>query len=309
MRSLPYMYHWLSSSRTVLATSNQHSIEDTIPPRHTQTHNFTAMPQLAYTQGHNASVYRSHESRKAADTCGYFLHLLQPTSLVLDAGCGPGTVTSSLATLIHAGQVVGVDAAETAISKARAQPTLPSNCKFEVADVTALPFDDNHFDVVYTSQVLVHIPEAVKAITELRRVCKPGGFVALREGDLPATIIYPPSDALKQWQAVKTDVGMRSKCHPDAGRKLLGWALEAGFRESQVSYTVESLTYSGSRRRFWGEAMAERLLSDHTWREHASGMGVEEGDFEAMREGWLTFAEDPAAVFSMPCGELVCWKE
>lgn len=267
------------------------------------------MPQLAYTQGHNASVYQSHESRKAADTCGYFLQHLKPDSIVLDAGCGPGTVTSSLATLIPTGKVIGVDAVETAIDKARAQPNLPSNCIFEVADVTALPYEDNHFDVVYTSQVLAHIPEAVKAISELRRVCKPGGFVALREGDLPATIIHPSSEALKQWQAIKIDVGHRSNCHPNAGRKLIGWALEAGFTEAQVSYTVGSLTYSGSQRQFWGNAMAERIVSDDTWREHASGMGLKEAEFEAMRQGWLAFAADPAAMLSMPCGEVLCMKE
>jgi SAM-dependent methyltransferase len=244
------------------------------------------MPELAYTQGHNASVYLSHESRKAADTCGYFLPSLKPDSIILDAGCGPGTVTSSLAALV-----------------------LPSNCTFEVVDVTALPYKDNHFDVVYTSQVLAHIPEAVKAIAELRRVCEPGGFVALREGDLPGTIIHPPVPALKQWQAIKIDVGLRSRCHPSAGRMLLGWALEAGFTESQIEYTVGSLTYSGSQRQFWGNAMAERISSDDTWREHASGMGVSQAEFDAMREGWLAFAADPAAVFSMPCGQVVCRKD
>jgi len=267
------------------------------------------MPQLAYTQGHNASVYRSHESRKVADTCGYFLQHLRPDSIVLDAGCGPGTVTSSLATLIPNGQVTGVDAVETAINKARAQPDLPPNCTFEVADITALPYEDNHFDIVYTSQVLAHIPEAVKAISELRRVCKPGDFVALREGDLPATIIHPSSEALEQWQAIKIDVGHRSNCHPNAGRKLIGWALEAGFTESQISYTVGSLTYCGSQRQFWGNTMAERIVTDDIWREHASGMGVKEDEFDVMKEGWLAFAADPAAAFSMPCGEVVCVKE
>jgi hypothetical protein len=89
---------------------------------------------------------------------------------------------------------------------------------------------------------------------------------------------------------------------------LIGWALEAGFTESQISYTVGSLTYSGSQRQFWGNAMAERIVSDDTWREIASGMGVKDDEFEAMREGWLAFAADPAAVFSMPCGEVVCMK-
>lgn len=88
--------------------------------------------------------------------------------------------------------------------------------------MTALPYDDNYFDVIYTSQVLAHIPEAVKAIIELRCVCRPGGFAALRERDLPATVFHPSSDALRQWQENKIDVGLRSNCHPSAGRKLIG---------------------------------------------------------------------------------------
>lgn len=175
--------------------------------------------------------------------------------------------------------------------------------------MTALPYEDNHFDVVYTSQVLAHIPAAVEAITELRRVCKPGGFVALREGDLPATMIHPLNDGLKQWQQLKTDVALRSNCHPSAARLLLGWALQAGFAESQITYTVGSLTYYGSQRKFWGDTMAERLVSDHTWNEHAMSMGVTQAELEGMRQGWVAFAADPAAVFSMPCGQVVCRKE
>jgi SAM-dependent methyltransferase len=167
-------------SRTAPDTSNQLNVRQTRAHpspvcANQKTYHAAAMPQLAYTQGHNDAVYRSHESRKAADTCGYFLHHLKPDSIVLDAGCGPGTVTSSIASIVPDGQVIGVDAVETAINKARAQPDLPSNCTFEVADITALPYKDNHFEAVYTSQVLAHIPEAVRAIVELRRVCKPGG--------------------------------------------------------------------------------------------------------------------------------------
>lgn len=47
-----------------------------------------------------------------------------------------------------------------------------------------LPFKDETFDVVWMSQVLIHIPEPVKALKELRRVLKTGGFLADREGDL-----------------------------------------------------------------------------------------------------------------------------
>jgi len=44
------------------------------------------------------------------------------------------------------------------------------------ADITALPFDDNEFDVIFCNHVLEHIPDDTKAMQELYRVMKPGGF-------------------------------------------------------------------------------------------------------------------------------------
>jgi len=75
------------------------------------------------------------------------------------------------------------------------------------------------------------------------------------------------------------------------------------------SYTIGSLTYTGGQHRFWGNAMAERLLLDHAWREHVIGMGVRDDESEAMREVWSAFAADPAGVFSIPCGQVICMKE
>ena len=44
------------------------------------------------------------------------------------------------------------------------------------ADITDLPFDDNEFDVIFCNHVLEHIPDDTKAMQELYRVMKPGGF-------------------------------------------------------------------------------------------------------------------------------------
>jgi len=48
------------------------------------------------------------------------------------------------------------------------------------ADITALPFDDNEFDVIFCNHVLEHIPDDTKAMQELYRVMKPGGFGILQ---------------------------------------------------------------------------------------------------------------------------------
>jgi hypothetical protein len=72
-----------------------------------------------------------------------------------------------------------------------------------------------------------------------------GVFVALREGDLDATIVYPASERLRLWMAVKIDVGRRNGCHPFAGRMLVGWAREAEFEEARLGFSVGNVSYPG----------------------------------------------------------------
>ena len=48
------------------------------------------------------------------------------------------------------------------------------------ADITRLPFDEDHFDVIYCSHVLEHIPDDRKAMSELRRVLKTSGWAILQ---------------------------------------------------------------------------------------------------------------------------------
>ena len=218
---------------------------------------------MAYTQGHTALVYQSHESRNAENTCAFFLHLLRPHFRVLDAGCGPGTVTSSIARLFSQGSAVGIDSSGTAIETAQCRSQLATNCSFKVALLENLPFADDSFDVVYTSQVLVHIPNVTKAFNELRRVCKPGGFVACREGSIAETMLFPPHPGLQAWKSAMITTSTDSGCHCTGGSQLVQWALRAGFAPEQIVYSVGAVSYSGSERHFWGQTQARRVMEDH----------------------------------------------
>lgn len=58
-------------------------------------------------------------------------------------------------------------------------------------DITNLPFEDRSFDVIYASHVLEHIPDDRKAIAEIRRILRPGGFAVLPVPVLgPVTVEY-----------------------------------------------------------------------------------------------------------------------
>jgi len=59
------------------------------------------MPDV-YTHGHHESVLRSHSWRTAENSAAYLLPHLTPDALILDIGCGPGTITADLADGWHA---------------------------------------------------------------------------------------------------------------------------------------------------------------------------------------------------------------
>ena len=110
---------------------------------------------------------------------------LTPGDLVLDAGAGFGRHAFEIARL--GGRIVALDYADEEVRMTRAT----FGAMIEVKDIeadryvgalrgdaTKLPFADNTFDRVITSEVLEHIQDDVSAIAELARVVRPGGTLA-----------------------------------------------------------------------------------------------------------------------------------
>jgi ubiquinone/menaquinone biosynthesis C-methylase UbiE len=55
------------------------------------------------------------------------------------------------------------------------------NARFQVADVLNLPFPDNHFDAVYCNSFLMHVPDIMAVLAEIKPVLKEGGVLGARE--------------------------------------------------------------------------------------------------------------------------------
>lgn len=95
---------------------------------------------------------------------------------VLDVGCGAGYGAAHLAQ--PAERVTAIDISAEAISEARRRYPVP-NVQFEVASATSIPFADASFDVVTAFEVIEHIEEWNRLITEAARVLAPGGLALI----------------------------------------------------------------------------------------------------------------------------------
>jgi SAM-dependent methyltransferase len=96
----------------------------------------------------------------------------------LDVGCGVGLTVSELKGRF--GLVAGVDVSAAMIERARErEPSI----EYRVYGGTALPYEDNSFDLVYAICVLHHVPKSsrLRLVSELRRVVRGGGLVILGE--------------------------------------------------------------------------------------------------------------------------------
>ena len=254
-----------------------------------------------YTHGHHESVLRSHTWRTAANSAGYLLGHLEPGMSLLDVGCGPGTITADLAGLV--GHVTAIDSSADVLSLAG--PVAPRNVTFAVGDVRSLEFGDGTFDVVHAHQVLQHVADPVQALREMRRVCRPGGIVAARDSDYRAFAWYPLSAELDEWLELYQRVSRLGGGEPDAGRRLLSWAQQAGFTD--VTATSSTWCFATPEdRAWWGGMWAERIRSSAI-AEHALAAGfatVEQ--LEQISAAWLAWADAPDGWISLLHGEILC---
>src|SRR5580693_789926 len=241
-----------------------------------------------YLHGHHDSVLRSHRWRTAENSAGYLLARLAADARILDVGCGPGTITADLAARVPDGQVTGIDAAGDvlAMAKAEADRRGLANIGFEAGDVYALDFADDTFDVVHAHQVLQHLTDPVAALIEMRRVCRPGGLIAARDGDYGGMFWFPDDAGLTEWQALYRNVARAIGGEPDAGRRMLSWARQAGFETVEASASAWCYTGLGDRAVEHGLATRD--------------------DLERLAQGWRRWAASEDGWFLIPHGEILC---
>jgi len=180
----------------------------------------------------------------------YFFELLnlQKMDRVLDMGCGTGALLPDLQALSPA-YIYGADILEEHLIVAK---EICPECFLTGADVYHLPYQDNTFDMVLSHYFLMWIGNPEKALIEMYRITKPGGYlVAFAEPDYGGRIDYPPEfEKLRDYQISGL---LNAGADPKLGRKLSSLFHEAGLAEIQTG------VYEGG----WGNQLSpEEIKSE-----------------------------------------------
>lgn len=148
----------------------------------------TEVPDETATMLAQALETRARDSEMVAMRRRYFDWLaLREGARVLEIGAGPGDVTRDLAQRPDVATVVGLDPSPVMVARAREKHGAMDGLSFEVGDARELPFEDASFDAAIFHTSLCHIPGPDKALSEARRVLKPGGCLAVFDGDYATT--------------------------------------------------------------------------------------------------------------------------
>jgi ubiquinone/menaquinone biosynthesis C-methylase UbiE len=242
----------------------------------------------------------AHARRTAERNAAFLLPHLRPGMRLLDAGCGAGSITLGLAEAVTGGKALGIDANSEAVASASATAfsLARHNLRFEVGDVTALPFADASFDAVFCHAVLQHLRDPLSALREFRRVLSEGGIIGIADADIDGSIIAPPDPALDASARLLHDL----RAHATGGNLRIGKHLrrllhEAGFESVISSVRADSDGDAESVRRtgiFWATYYRAPELKDY-----AIDLALAtEAQLDAMSDAWLRWSESPGAFWA-----------
>lgn len=269
--------------------------------------------QAVYSHGHHASVVSVHARRTAQNSAQFLLPHIQPHFRILDLGCGPGTITADLAALVPQGSVVGVDAVESILDRARslADSRGLKNLTYEAGDGNNLRFKDGEFDIVFCHQLVQHVNDPVGVLKEMRRVCRNnGGIVAAREADYLSFSWRPRPKEFDRWMDIYQKVAFANGGQPNAGRVLPQWTREAGMSKDNVKISWGSWCFTGKDASDWATSWQGRVVASDFAKGAVKHEIATQEELQEISEVWRKWANDEIEgcedkIFVVGNGELI----
>lgn len=230
--------------------------------------------------------------RRLAEDAVFLLPFLEKGLNIIDAGCGPGSMTLEIAEHVAPGLVMGVDTDQDrlAIAHHLAREADLDNVQFHLGDATALPLRDGAIDIVFANGLIEHLRAPHAAVGEFHRVLKIGGIAALRSPDWGAVILEPAGPELLASIDLRNRWQRQRHGEPETGRKLKSILRTAGFTDITVqaeAVTEAPLAFRDYMHRILRDPELDALATRHGW---LSSIGITD-----MVNAWSAWANHPDA--------------
>jgi ubiquinone/menaquinone biosynthesis C-methylase UbiE len=195
--------------------------------------------------------FRGTDEGYARRSQAYFARLpLADARRVLALGCGTGVEVRALRRLTGPEvAIVGVDHSPALIDAARrhtADEGLAANVTYQVGDAHHLPDGDGEFDIVTLHTLISHADDPLQVLREARRLVRPGGTVAVFDGDYASLTFAYPDHALAR--TIEEKLVQLIVANPRIMRDLPRLLREAGLELAEADATLYADLGSS---RFW----------------------------------------------------------
>jgi len=209
---------------------------------------------------------------------------------ILDAGCGSGAITRKFAQIVKPAQVTAIDFDPVFIENAKAIAADEglNNINFENGDLDNLKYQDGTFDLTYCRLVLMHVEDPVRTVSELKRVTRTGGFVAISDNDDDAIIIHPSFPRVTELWRKYGEWSKTKRMDRHIGRQLFSILSQAGLNSIRIfPYSIYRTQENPEQFRMFASvpiqimaAKKTELLEQGIFSEEEYDLAMEE--FEAM---------------------------
>jgi len=206
---------------------------------------------------------------------------------VLDAGCGTGLLIQGMVSAVgDKGQIVGIDFSNDMLDVARNRFESIDRVNLQQASVTDLPLEAESFDATSCTQTLLYVDDVEKAISELYRVLKPGGRIAVLETDWRGLVLNSEDDSISNRVIDAWDKGVAS---PNLPVKLTSMLQKQGFTAigtkaiPLVNTSYSPSSFSAMMLEFFAEMAVKQGVFDKeasvTWLNQFPGLDTRQAYF------------------------------
>jgi SAM-dependent methyltransferase len=218
-----------------------------------------------------------------------------PGDRCLDAGCGGGDVSLTLARMVGPeGTVLGIDIDEVKLELARAEAADagPANVEYRRTALDELDAD-GAYDVAYARFLLSHLPDPAAALRRLAAAVRPGGVVVVQDIDYVGGFCHPPCRAYEFGWELYPRVAAHGGGDAELGRRLPSLFADAGLEA--IGVHLEQPAGSDADVKLLTALTLENIADSAV----AAGL-ANAGDLDELMHELHQFAAQPETILSLP---------